>query len=74
LAHLVDGIKIQYKDDIVTIYDGENKPIIYSGKTVDKNILENFIWLYKINIEHYDGDWEGMFFDDYSYKESMKNT
>jgi hypothetical protein len=73
MAHLVDGIKISYKDDMVTVYDGENKPIIY-GKTIDSAILEDFVWLYKLNVEHYQGKYEGLFFDEQSFLKSMQDN
>ena len=73
MAHLVDGIQIYYSGNEVGVYDGECKPIIL-GKTVENNkLLEEFIWLYKQKIEHYKGDWRGMFADKKSYDMSMKN-
>lgn len=71
MAHLVDGLQLFYCGGHVTIYDGEGKPIIYDAAIVDKNILEEFIWLYKQRVEHYKGDWRGMFADDMSYKLSL---
>jgi hypothetical protein len=58
--HLVDGLRIRYNNNRTTLYDGENKPIIDTNGYVNKELLEEFIWLYKIALENYNGKYEDM--------------
>jgi len=61
--HLVDGIKIELDNDLITIVDGEGKPIIDTNGHVNMPLLEEFIWTYKIQVEYFYGSYSEIFID-----------
>lgn len=60
--HLVDGVKIEYTDNgFMTLRDGEGKDIVWLADSYNKELLETMVWLYKREVEHYKGDYKGIF-------------
>lgn len=62
--HLVDGVKIEYKDGLTTLRDGEGKAI-FQAEYFNTKLLTEMIHLYKLEVEHfknkqYEG-WQYMF-------------
>ena len=74
--HLVDGVKIEYKDGLTTLRDGEGKAI-FQAEYFNTKLLTEMIHLYKLEVEHFKNKphkcWEYMFVDLESADYFLKN-
>ena len=62
--HLVDDIKIEYKDGLTILRDGEDKTI-FQAEYCNEKLLTTMIHLYKLEVEHFKNkphkSWQYMF-------------